>query len=180
MWLIRRIYCIITARIRRMGEGNIFNLFVSPHPGGYPNPRFFPRCLVPGPSQKVPQSQILSQVFGLRSQDRGTPHQDWSTPWPGLWSPPGRLRCGRYASCGFPQGDFLVFNNFTNVIFIYLLEMGMILCQAKNLAYILDFVKCTSFNSLTEFSEFKILFLLNICLNECTNISLLYFAFSIE
>ena len=81
----------ITARIRRKGEGNIFSLSVHTRGRGYPSPRFLPRSLVPGPFWGVPQSQVLSQVSG-------------ASP---FWGPK-RSCCGHYASCGFPQEDFLV------------------------------------------------------------------------
>ena len=77
----------------------------------------------------VPQSQVLSQVSGPRSFPGGYPCPGQGVP-PVLSgvhppartevSPPpppartevtrsrDRLRCGRCASCGFPQGDFLV------------------------------------------------------------------------
>ena len=67
--------------------------------------------LVPCPFQGVPQSQMGG----------GTPVQDgyplarsgWGTPQDRMGKPLASLRldrlcCGRYASCGFPQEDFLV------------------------------------------------------------------------
>ena len=106
-------------QIRRMGKGNIFSLFVSPHPGGYPSPRFFPRFLVPGPFWEVPRSgqgggtltktevrPSPSQNWVPLGQDWGSPPvQDWGSPLPAPWD---KLHCGRHTSCGFPHGNFLV------------------------------------------------------------------------
>ena len=80
-WIL--IGCFITARIRRMGEGNVFTgvcLFT----GGYPSPKFFTRSLVPGPFQGGTQSWPGSTpvlVGGTPSLAGGT--LIWVTPWPG-------------------------------------------------------------------------------------------------
>ena len=132
----------ITARIRRMGEGNIFS-FLSIHTQG-----------------GVSQSLVLSQVSGPKSFTEwypsiwshvlsggypslwshvlsgGTlvlagryprkgypqPGQDWGTPPAGTGVPLGQDRTGvspwdwlhyrRYASCGFPQENFLLLTSF--------------------------------------------------------------------
>ena len=73
----------------------IFSVCLSVHTGGgYPSPRFFPRSLIPGAFWGVPHTW-----------SGATQCQDWGTPPP---PPQDRLRCGRYASCGFPQEDFLL------------------------------------------------------------------------
>ena len=96
---------VITTRIRRMGEGNIFSLFDSPHPGGYPSPGFLPRSLVSGSFWGYPSPGFFPGFLGIPDLTGVLPCQD---------CPPllDRLHCGWYASCGFPQGDFLVWENF--------------------------------------------------------------------
>ena len=109
---------IITAHIRRMGEGNSFSLTVHTGGGGgcYPSPRFFPRSLVPGP--------FWSPRTGLGGPPP-RPGQDRMgyTPLPGMgyprpvrsgWgTPPSSrteqqsehlLRGWRYASCVHAEG----------------------------------------------------------------------------
>ena len=76
---------------------------------GYPCPRFFPRPLVSGSFQGVPLSwlgEVPQDRLGRVPQDRGIPRPGlgYHTPPP----PRDRLYCGRYASRGFPQEDFLV------------------------------------------------------------------------
>ena len=81
--------------------------------GGIPVPGSLPGCLVPGPFQGVPQSQVLSrgvpqsQVLSHVSGPRSFPGVPQT--WPGLGVPPDRVGCGQYASCGFPREDFLVY-----------------------------------------------------------------------
>ena len=81
------------------GEGNVFSLSTM---GGANH-----------------QSQVLSKVSGRRSflgeyWPRGYPSSSQGVPQnkaPLARTGPGyRLCCGRYASCGFPQEDFLVFD----------------------------------------------------------------------
>ena len=74
---------------------------------------------VSGPMSPPGGTPVLSQVllWGGGGFPRTRPHsgQDWGTPPPPASTvvppPQGRLRCGRYASCGFPQGDFLVISD---------------------------------------------------------------------
>ena len=144
----------VTARIRRMEQGNVFSLFTpgvggtpvrfplpSPvpcpflgakgtqsWPGGYPSLWFHvpswggtpilagevPQSWLGGGVPQswprgLPQDRGTPKGRGSPSQDRGTPGQDWAPPPPARTGvPPNRLRCGRYASCGFTQEDFLV------------------------------------------------------------------------
>ena len=67
-----------TARIRRMGKVMYSLGYVRPHSLGRPQLRFFPRSLVPGPFQGVPQSQVFSQVSGRKCL-WGIP-QSWGDP----------------------------------------------------------------------------------------------------
>ena len=115
--VINHYYYIFTARIRRMGESNIFSLFLSPHPGGgIQAPGSFPGVWF----------QVLSSR-GIPDRARGTPRQGYLHPrlgYPlartGLPPPQDRLCCGRYASCGFPQEDFLVL-----LLFTYFCAIGL-------------------------------------------------------
>ena len=93
-------------------EGNVFSLFTTGRGREYPTPRPFP-CLC---------SQVLSvgylstgvvpgQHWVPLARTGVPPSKERCTPWIGLGyslSPLDRLRCGRYASCGFLQEDFLV------------------------------------------------------------------------
>ena len=105
---------IITARIRRMGEGIIFSLFVSPHQGvaqsqvfsqlsgsrsfwGYPSPRFFPRSLVVGPfqwgypsSRFFPRSLVPGPLQVVPHNWPGVP-QEKGTPLARTGIPPGQV-----------------------------------------------------------------------------------------
>ena len=121
---------VVTARIRRMGENNIFT-GVCPFIGGYPGPRCFPRSFRGG---GVPQSQVLSQVSWSQVLSRGGtpvlaggypstgipwPGQDgvhppiwsgWGTPWPGQdgTAPPSQVRIGDpppLPGLGYPVQD---------------------------------------------------------------------------
>ena len=113
--LVQR-HLFITARIRRMRQGSVFRLFT---PGGgwgvsQLGSQSLPHTLVPGPFWHgtggyptlwsllggIPVSGPMSQ---LGAPNTPLPSQDWGTP----PFPQDRLRCGRYASCSFPQ-DFLV------------------------------------------------------------------------
>ena len=58
---------IITARIRRIGEGTVFSLFVSPHLGGG----------IPQSGQGGTPSQVCLGVPHPRSGRGGTPSQVW-------------------------------------------------------------------------------------------------------
>ena len=86
-------FAIITARISNgMREGNVFT-DVYPSMGGgrvgrggeggagggYPCPRFFPRCLVPGPPGGIP----LSWSGQGYPRTGVPPREDWGTPSPG-------------------------------------------------------------------------------------------------
>ena len=106
-----------------MREGNVFILFVRPHlggGGGTPVPGSFPDFWSQVLSRWVPQSQGIPQSWPVGvtqlwpggtqewSKQKRLP-QEWDTPLARTGVPhPDRLRCGRYASCGFPQEDFLV------------------------------------------------------------------------
>ena len=99
------VFTLITAHIRRMGEGNIFSLFVSPHPGGTPGLGSF---AVLSKGKGVPQFQVLSQIsghksfFGVPSQPRlgHPPARTGAARHPP--PPPGQVTLRRYASYGFP------------------------------------------------------------------------------
>ena len=117
-----------TARIQRMEEGNI--LFVcQSSPGGTPVPGSFAgvwsQVLSRGTLVQGSFPGVWSQSFlegtpgqGIPRQDWATPSKDLGTPCPGLGYPLARagvpswdkLLCGWYASCGFPQRTFLLFN----------------------------------------------------------------------
>ena len=63
------IHLFVTARIRRMGEGTVFSLFVSSHlDGGSPRSQIFGRGGIPGPrfSGGVPSLRFSGGVPGLR------------------------------------------------------------------------------------------------------------------
>ena len=84
-----------------MREGNIFSLFVSPHPRGYPSPWFFPRSLVPGPfwehssPRLFPRSLVPGPFHGVPQSWPGRyPSPGWGYPQPGqdgIPPPPVRL-----------------------------------------------------------------------------------------
>ena len=80
--------CFITARIRRMGEGTVFSLFVSSHLGGGVPP---PQVWLGG---GTPSQVWTGGVPGVPPQpglDGVPPWPDlgWGTPWPDLgWGTP--------------------------------------------------------------------------------------------
>ena len=101
---------------------------VTPVPSGeIPQSQTVPGWVPPWPDQDgVPLARTgwgtpqpgHDGVAPWQGQDGVPPGQDWGTPPPGqvrLGYPQGRLCLGRlchgwYASCGFPQEDFLVFS----------------------------------------------------------------------
>ena len=124
------------ARTRRMTEGNVFSLSitrgVTPSPSHNTSTHWGgPQSLVQFPFPKgVPQSQAGGYPIsawwvylrtGLPPSRTGLGYP----PCPGLGCPPphppsgrlclDRLRCGRYASCGFPQEDCPSNNDQINV-----------------------------------------------------------------
>ena len=82
--------CLITARIRRMGEGTVFSLFVSPHlrGGGYPISGLGGGGVYPisGLGRGYPIPGLAGGVPHPRSGQGGTPSQVCSggTPWDGV------------------------------------------------------------------------------------------------
>ena len=90
--LISSVNSIITARMQRMGEGNIFTLCVSPHldwGGGTPSQVWTGGgYLIPGLDREVPhhRSGLGFPIPGLGK--RGTPCQVWTGSTPGY--PPAR------------------------------------------------------------------------------------------
>ena len=87
VWLLICQANVITTRIRRMGEGTVFSLFVSPHlDGGYPIPDLdqgvpHPRSRQGGyPVQLIggyPHPARLTGGYPIQGLDRGTPSQVW-------------------------------------------------------------------------------------------------------
>ena len=99
-----------TARIRRMGEGDIFNLSVHTR-RGVPQSQILCQVSGPRPFSGATQSQVLSQVIGPRSflevpQDRGSPWQGlgYPHPWSELVYPPGQDRGTSPSETGYAAG----------------------------------------------------------------------------
>ena len=120
-WLIKPVLYIITARIRRMGEGTVFSLFVSPHlggggtpvrsGGGYPIPGLV--GVPPGPGMGYP----LPDLGQGTPPGPGTGYLPWTwdrvPPGPGTGDRvPPSIASTCYAAGGMPlaftQEDFLV------------------------------------------------------------------------
>ena len=101
------------------GEGNVFTLSVSSSPRRYPNPWSH----VPswgGGGVPLGQDHSLARTgVCLR---------------PGLGYPPpqDRLRCERYASCSFPQEDFLVLGKLFKTISLGILPFASSFIRPNN------------------------------------------------
>ena len=122
-WVPRRFFFIFTAHIRRIGEGNVFNLSICSMWGGYPSqvPSPFSLTLVQGPFQE--DTLVSGPISLLRGGTpcpcqrsswgrgysspitvparEGTPGQG---PQPGLGHPPPNKDCGYpLARTGYPR-----------------------------------------------------------------------------
>ena len=117
-------FVFLPLTFRRMREDNVFTPVCSQGVGGTPTSgsrshwsqvlsrmaslwsQVPSKPLVSGPSQGVSQPLVPGPFWGGKYPSIGvTPHP---TARKGVPLPPDRLHCGRYASCGFAQEDFLV------------------------------------------------------------------------
>ena len=108
------------------GEGNIFSLFVSPHPrgGGLHKSQVLSQVSGTGPFfgggvGRVPQSQVLSQVLPGGTPVTGSfpgplgggyPRPGWVTPGQNWGPPPGQVTLRAVCLVQFPRGGLSCLN----------------------------------------------------------------------
>ena len=120
-------YCLvlITEEIRssysphpKDGDVTVFpGVYLSTPGVQYPSPRFFPRSLVKGPFQGVPQSWLGDILILARGYPRaGYPQDRTGVPPPGQNSRKSTCYVAGGMPLAFTQEDFLVNNNFLDSV----------------------------------------------------------------